>query len=324
MPTWLQHPALLITGIILLLAGGDVLVRAAVAISKRLAISPLVVGLTVVAFGTSAPELALNAAAALNGNTDLSFGNIVGSNIANIGLILGVSALIKPMRVNSALLKREIPIMLAVSALVAAAAYTPPHAGSTNGFARPEGVALLVGFVLFLEMMRRTAKKGGADELTEDLPDAPSIPLPFATVLFFIGLAMLALGGALAEKGAVGVAQAVGLSDAAIGLTVVAVATSLPELATSVMAARRGLVDIAVGNVVGSNIFNLLLVLAATATIAPTAVPPGGARSLAAMMLLAIFLVPMSKTDNGFISRVEGAVLLALYAAAITLELVYA
>lgn len=322
MPTWFQDAGLLAVGIALLLIGGDVLVRGAIALASRLGISPLIVGLTVVAFGTSAPELALNAAAALNGNTDLSFGNIIGSNIANIGLILGISALIKPMAVNSALLKREIPVMLLISGLTATLAFTPPHAGvDVRGFARPEGIALLVGFLLFIEMMRRGATKPGAAELTADIPDEPTTPLPFAMLFLFLGLAMLALGGALAERGAVGVAKAAGMSDATIGLTVVAIATSLPELATSVMAARRGQVDIAVGNVVGSNIFNILLVLGVTATITPTPLPPGGLRPLAAMLLLAVLLVPMSKTDNGAISRFEGAVLLALYVASIAIEL---
>lgn len=326
MPSWLQDAGLLAAGIVLLLLGGDVLVRGAIALATRFGIPPLVVGLTVVAFGTSAPELALNAAAALNGNTDLSFGNIVGSNIANIGLILGISALIKPMAVHSSLLKREIPVMLVVSGAAAAFAYTAPHAAiTTPGFARPEGIALLVGFLLFLEMMRRGATKtGGNGALTSDIPDGPTTPLPFAMLFLFLGLGMLALGGALAERGAVGVAQAAGLSDATIGLTVVAIATSLPELATSVMAARRGQVDIAVGNVVGSNIFNILLVLGVTATITPTPLPEGGLRALGAMLLLAVVLVPMSKTDKGSISRIEGAVLLTLYALSLVLELALA
>ncbi len=146
MPSWLQDAGLLAAGIVLLLVGGDVLVRGAVALASRLGIPPLVVGLTVVAFGTSAPELALNAAAALNGNTDLSFGNIVGSNIANIGLILGISALIKPMAVHTSLLKREIPLMIGASLAAVVLAYTRPKRRATPGFARLDGIVLLAGF----------------------------------------------------------------------------------------------------------------------------------------------------------------------------------
>ncbi len=325
MPTWLLDSGLLAAGVALLLVGGDVLVRGAIALADRLGIPPLIVGLTVVAFGTSAPELALNAAAALNGNTDLSFGNIVGSNIANVGLILGISALIKPMAVHSSLLKREIPLMLVASGATALFAFTPPHASaSVPGFALPEGIAFLVAFLLFVEMMRRGAKSPAESALAADLPETSNTPLPFAMIFLIVGLGMLALGGALAERGAVGVAKAAGLSDATIGLTVVAVATSLPELATSVMAARRGQIDIAVGNVVGSNIFNILLVLGATATITPTPIPAGGARSLGAMILLALLLVPMSKTQNGMISRVEGGILLAIYLVSVILELTLA
>jgi len=326
MPTWLQDSGILAAGIALLLIGGDVLVRGAIALASRLGIPPLIVGLTVVAFGTSAPELALNAAAALNNNTDLSFGNIVGSNIANVGLILGISALIKPMAVHSSLLKREIPIMLVASGVTALLAFTPPDVSPTvKGFALPEGLVFLAAFLAFVEMMRRGAKSpAAASEIAADVPETTNTPLPFAMLFLFLGLGMLALGGALAERGAVGVAQAAGLSDATIGLTVVAVATSLPELATSVMAARRGQVDIAVGNVVGSNIFNILLVLGATATITPTPLPAGGVRSLAAMILLALLLIPMSKTQNGMISRLEGGILLAIYLVSVALELILA
>jgi len=322
-PDWITDALVLSAGVALLIAGGDVLVRGAIALATRLGVAPLVIGLTVVAFGTSAPELALNVTAALNKNTDLSFGNIVGSNIANIGLILGLSALIKPMAVNSSLIKREIPIMIAVSAATVALAYTPPHAPASMpqayAFSRPEGALFIAGFIGFLWLLARAAKKGERvveEEIADEKPVHPWLALG----MLIGGLIMLALGGALAERGAVGVARAAGLSDAVIGLTVVAVATSLPELATSVMAARRGQIDIAVGNVVGSNLFNILLVLGATATIAPTPIPAGGGLSLGVMLLLAVLLLPMSRTHSGFISRVEGALLLLIYTAAVAVE----
>jgi cation:H+ antiporter len=311
-PEWLISLAILGVGVALLIGGGDLLVRGAVALATRLGISPLIIGLTVVAFGTSAPELALNVSAALNGNTDLSFGNIIGSNIANIGLILGLSAMVRPMLVHSALLRREIPVMILISLAVLVMSMTPPHSLERIGFARAEGIGLLVAFAVFLEVMRRAARKGDAELVEEATPETP-INAWLGFGLLIGGLLMLAFGGSLAERGAVGVARAVGLSDAVIGLTVVAVATSLPELATSVMAARRNQIDIAVGNVVGSNIFNILLVLGATATIAPTPSPVGGLRSLIVMVALAVLLVPLSRTHNGTISRAEGTLLLAIY-----------
>ena len=322
-PDWIADALTLAAGVALLIAGGDVLVRGAVALATRLGVAPLLIGLSVVAFGTSAPELALNISAALNSNTDLSFGNIIGSNIANIGLILGLSALIKPMAVNSSLIKREIPILIGVSVLTVALAYAPPHAPESMpqayAFARPEGALFIAGFVGFLWLLTRAAKKGErvvVEEVADEKPVRPWLALG----LLIGGLIMLALGGALAERGAVGVARAAGLSDAVIGLTVVAVATSLPELATSVMAARRGQIDIAVGNVVGSNLFNILLVLGVTASIAPTPIPAGGGLSLGVMLLLAALLLPMSKTHSGFISRLEGALLLLIYTAAVAVE----
>ena len=319
MPEWLISLSILSVGVALLIVGGDALVRGAVSLATRLGISPLIIGLTVVAFGTSAPELALNASAALNGNTDLSFGNIIGSNIANIGLILGLSAMARPMLVHSALLKREIPVMILVSVAVLVMSLTPPHSLERIGFARAEGIGLLVAFVVFLEVMRRAARRGDSE-----LVEAPESERPMNAWLGFGlvigGLLMLAFGGSLAERGAVGVARAVGLSDAVIGLTVVAVATSLPELATSVMAARRNQIDIAVGNVVGSNLFNLLLVLGATATITPTPSPEGGLRSLIVMVGLAVLLVPLSRTHKGTISRAEGALLLVIYLVAMSYE----
>lgn len=317
MPATLLDPATLLLGVIMLLVGGDLLVRGAVVLAERLGVSPLIVGLTVVAFGTSAPELALNISAALRGNTDLSFGNIVGSNIANIGLILGLSALIKPMAVHATLLRREIPVMIVVSIILAAMALTP-RAGLPQ-IGRVEGALLLLGFLAFAEMMRRGAAPTGPAR-----PEEPTASWVAALLLLLAGLGLLVVGGMLGERGAVGVARLLGLSETVIGLTVVAVATSLPELATSLMAARRGQTDIAVGNIVGSNVFNILLVMGATATIAPTPLPPGGWRPLATMLLLAVLLVPISRTSRGSISRIEGALLLAIYAASLTVEVVLA
>lgn len=326
MPPLLFDILLFALGVVLLVGGGDSLVRGAVALAARFGVPSFVIGLSVVAFGTSAPELALNLAAAFNGNTAISFGNIVGSNIANIGLILGIAALIRPMDVHTSIVKRELPIMVLVTAAFVAMAYAPPHAlladGSRggDGFARIDGGLLLVGFALFCRQLMRSAKAEGpaASELLAEAAEinpeeARKRPLWRAILLTIFGLAALAAGGRLAEVGAVGIAGGLGMSDDLIGLTIVAVATSLPELAASMAAALRGQSDIAVGNIVGSNLFNILLIMGATALVGPVPLPPGGASSLIAVMGLSVLLIPISLTANRTVSRFEGGLLLGLY-----------
>ncbi len=305
-------------GVALLVAGGETLVRGAVALAARLGVAPLIIGLTVVAFGTSAPELALNIVAAANGNVDLSFGNVVGSNIANVGLILGLSALIKPMRVQASLVRREIPIMLAATMLFVALGYAPPSVAGAAGINRAEAGVLLAAFALVLWWMLRMAGRDArrAPKLEASTPDterARSTPLGLTIVLIVFGLVMLVGGGKLAEVGAVGVAATLGMSNELIGLTVVALATSLPELSTSLIAAKRGQVDLAVGNVVGSNLFNILLVMGVTGLVAPVPLPDLAAASLGAMTLLSVLLWPMSLTSGRNVSRFEGGVLLTVY-----------
>jgi cation:H+ antiporter len=326
MPPLLLDILIFALGVVLLVGGGDSLVRGAVTLAARLGVPSFVIGLSVVAFGTSAPELALNLAAAINGNSELSFGNIVGSNIANIGLILGIAALIQPMHVHTSIVKRELPIMVFFTFVLCVLAYLPPHApvsgggGGVDGFSRVDGVLLLVGFGFFCWQLLRSAKAEGpaASELLSEVSDvnpekAAKRPLWRAIFLTLFGLAALASGGRLAEIGAVGIAGGLGMSNDLIGLTIVAVATSLPELAASVAAAVRGQTDIAVGNIVGSNVFNILLIMGATATVGPVPLPPGGVSSLVAVAVLSVLLIPISRTANRYVSRFEGGFLLTLY-----------
>lgn len=298
-------------GIVLLIFGGDLLVRGAVALADRLGVPALLVGLTVVAFGTSAPELALNMVAASKGNSALSFGNIVGSNIANIGLILGLSAIIAPLVVNASVIKRELPIMVLATLLTAGLMMR-----GELGLTRIDGVILLVGFLATMVLLFKAGRSSEGDTLSDEAKELAKQghkSVGLASLLCLGGLGGLVGGGYLAEMGAVGVAKGLGWSDDLIGLTVVAVATSLPELVTSITAVRRGQVDIAVGNVVGSNIFNLLLVMGATALIAPVPVPDGGMVALAAMVALSLVLIPMTRSANQTISRVEGMLLVVAY-----------
>lgn len=332
MPEIVQSIVMLGIGVPLLLYGGEVLVRGSVTLASRLGVSPLVIGLTVVAFGTSSPELAFNVVAASSGNDELSFGNIIGSNIANIGLVLAVAAMIRPMKVHGTVVRREMPVMLAVTVLAAMLLALPWGGGvfvKGAGLSRPDAVVLLVVFAAFLVMNlwsarhQRRAPTPGEDY--EEVSDADvERPMWRAVVFVLLGLALLVGGGRLSELGAVGVATALGLSKTVIGLTVVAVATSLPELVTSVVAARRGQSDIAVGNVVGSNVFNLTLVLGTTAAVRPMELPAFGVVSLLVMLLLSALVWPMSRTDGRVLTRVEAGALLLVYAVYLTVEVVYA
>jgi cation:H+ antiporter len=326
-PPLLPDVLLFALGVALLLGGGEALVRGAVALAARLGVPAFVIGLSVVAFGTSAPELALNVAAAVRGNSALSFGNIVGSNIANIGLILGFTALLRPMRVHSSIVRRELPLMLLVTAVfIGMFIIRPGGEDSVRTLTRFEGAGLLVGFAMFCTLLVVSARRpdGDAAELIQEgaatAEKAAHMPLARAIGLTLLGLAGLVGGGRLAESGAVGVAEKLGMSSELIGLTIVAVATSLPELAASTMAALRGHSDLAVGNIVGSNLFNILLVMGVTACISPVDLPAEGALSLGALALLSVLLIPISRTMNQTVSRVEGSVLLLLYAGYIGLE----
>lgn len=249
----------------LLIKGADVLIDGAVSIAQRFNVSSLVIGLTVVAFGTSAPELAVNIIASVKGNNGLVIGNVVGSNIANILLILGVSAMIRNLGVRSNTVWREIPFSL-FSALLLGYMVNDVLMGdaNTDQVSRADGLMLMACFALFLFYTFRLAKQDNDEEMA-----VIHYSLGKGIFLFLIGLAGLIIGGQWIVDGAIAIATELGLSEAFIGFTVVAIGTSLPELATGVMAVRKGNTDIAIGNVIGSNIFNLFWVLALSATISP-------------------------------------------------------
>jgi len=302
---------LLILGLVLLTAGGEMLVRGASALARSLGVSPLVVGLTVVAFGTSAPELAVNVTAALEGQGDISFGNIMGSSIANIGLIVGATALVRPLQIHLNVIVREIPMMLLASAATLVICMDRVLGSGEDGFSQADGAVLLLFFAVFVYYTIQDALRQRGITGHEERP--PSKSVPFDVLLIVVGLGGLVLGGQLTVSAAVDIARAIGVSEVVIGLTVVAIGTSLPELVTALIATSKGHSDLAMGNVVGSNIFNLLFVLGITALIRPIAMPPGGGFDLLVMIVLAVALLPLSFNPGRRIGRPAGVVLLVLY-----------
>jgi len=299
----------ILVGLALLSVGAEALVRGSAALALRLGITPLVVGLTVVAFGTSSPELVVSVKASLDGNGAIALGNVVGSNICNIALILGVSALIKPVRIEAQVIRREIPILIFASILLWAML-------AGGELQRWMGLLLTVGLVAYIAFSyggaRAEKNEAVREEFAEALP-APEARRAWVDVLFvLVGLAMLLFGANLFVDGAVAVAERFGVSQAVIGLTIVAVGTSLPELATSIVAAFKGEGDIAVGNAVGSSIFNILCILGVAALIRPMATTGISMVDLAVMTACAVLVMPMMR--SGFcLNRWEGIFLLEVY-----------
>ncbi len=296
-------------GLALLYAGGEALVRGASRLALRTGVSAVGVGLTVVAFGTSMPELVVSLNAALSGTTDIAIGNVVGSNICNVALILGVTVLVRPIVVHSKLVRVDGPIMVGCSLLALAM-----MANGTLG--RLEGTMLLMGVLAFTAFTLRTARREPEPIQAEFAEATPRRPRPMAVDVLLIGIGLLTLvaGAHLLVGAAVDLARAWRVSEAVIGLTIVALGTSLPEFATSVVATLKGEGDIAVGNVIGSNIFNLLGILGTTALVRPLSLGGIAWLDLGAMLAAAILLLPLLYTGTR-LSRPEGMLLVAGYAA---------
>lgn len=321
----------IVSGLVLLVLGGELLVRGASALARRVGISSLVVGLTVVSAATSAPELAVTVGAVLRDEPGLAVGNVVGSNIVNVLLILGLSAVVLPLAVTQRLVRLDLPLVVLLSAALLLV--------SLDGrISALDGIllfsAVVVHTVLTVVLSRRAVEvrvpaaaapgdRGAADDTgggaqdpgTDGKPSPPSIPR--SALLVVLGVALLVAGASLLVDGAVSIATSLGVSSLVVGLTVVAVGTSLPELATSVIAVRRGERDLAVGNVVGSNLFNIGVVLGLPALISRDGIPVAGAAvalDIPVMLAASVALLPVAFT--GFaVARWEGALFVALYAA---------
>ena len=294
---------LLVIGFILLVKGADWFVDGSSGIATKFKIPQLVIGLTIVAMGTSAPEAAVSITAALKGNADITVGNIVGSNILNILIILGLSALITPLVVAKSTIKLEIPFMIAVTLLLLAIGYD-----GTIGFW--EGMLLLVVFVIYLGYLFFMAKK----EKKEDCEERMELSISKALIWTVVGLVFIVCGSNVTVDAATKIAQVLGLSERFIGLTIVALGTSLPELFTSVSAARKGNADIAIGNIVGSNIFNILFVVGLSAVIIPVPFATGFRFDTIIAVFAAALLLFCAFKDRQ-LKRFAGMLMLLCYAA---------
>jgi len=299
----LLHVGLVIAGLIILCLGGYTLVLGGVALARRLQISSMVIGLTVVAYGTSTPELAASITAAMNSHTDLILGNIVGSNISNIGMVIGISAIISPLVVSKATTRKEVPIMIGVMLLLVAI--------SVDGeISQYDGILLIAGLIAFTVYTLSRAKKERKQE--EEDPSTQKSSIPRALGLVAIGSGLLYLGGYLTIENVVLIAQGIGISETVIGITIVAIGTSLPELITSITAIKKGHTDIGIGTIIGSNIYNILMIMGVASVITGIAVVPGIFTDYLVMIGFAVVLVAFLR--SGIIPRPAGIGLAIAYA----------
>ncbi|MBS4032831.1 MAG: calcium/sodium antiporter [Ignavibacterium sp.] len=298
----------IIAGLIMLFAGAEGLIRGSSSLALRVGITPLVIGLTVVAFGTSSPELVVSLKAALDGSGDISLGNVIGSNIANIALILGIAALIRPLKVQAQVIKREVPIMILVTLLLFIFLIN-------NEINRLEGVIFFIGIIIYSFISVVLAKKEKNKKVEAEFAEGvakKTLKIWMAILFIIVGLMFLVYGSNLFLEAAVEIAKILGMSEAVIGLTIIALGTSLPELVTSAVASYKNESDIAIGNVVGSNVFNILFILGITAIIVPVSARGITLIDITAMLLTAIVILPLAWSKFN-LNRTEGAFLLIGY-----------
>jgi cation:H+ antiporter len=290
-------------GLAMLFFGAEWLVKGSVTIANKLRMSQLVIGLTIVAFGTSTPELAVSISSATKGISDVALGNVVGSNIANIGLILGLSAFIAPIAVSRKTLRKEVPLMIGISFLLLAVSID----GSISFY---DGILFVGGILIFTIFSYKTTRKEVVETVISNEKNDSSFSK--SIILIIIGLILLTVGAFFTVDNAVIIAKEIGLSERIIGLTLVAVGTSLPELITSIVAAKRGHTDISVGNILGSNIFNILAILGISSSITAISVNDSMWTDYVFMILFAVILLPIIKTGLK-IGKIEGMLLVAGY-----------
>lgn len=307
-----------VLGIVLIIGGANSLTDGAAALARRMGLSPLMVGLTVVAFGTSAPELVVSLTSALKGSADIAIGNVVGSNIFNILAIVGITALVTPLSITASTVRKEIPLLILASCVFAVIAWDTLFSGligQENFLSRSEGLALLGFFLIFLTYTFSIAKSAGEIEQESD-PNKKRKPMWLLIALIIGGLAGLIFGGDLFVSSSSSIARSFGVSEAFIGLTLVAMGTSLPELATSVVAALKKEPELAVGNVVGSGLFNIFFILGTTATVTPIKMSGVTVVDFLVMVLSSILLYVFGIFfGQRTITRLEGGILFACFIA---------
>jgi len=319
----------ILLGIALLISGGTLLVRGASEIAAGLGVSPMVVGLTIVGFGTSSPELIVNLFGAMEGATGLAFGNVVGSNISNLGLVLGAAAIVSPIAIQGDIVRRELPLLVLATTMMMVMALDGPLEGMPAVIGRTDAIMLMLMFCIFvyitaLDLIRVRRN----DPLLADIIESKIVVAPpkgrFRWLLVAAGFALLFAGGELTVRNGVLFAHQLRISDAIVGLFVVAIGTSMPELVTSMIAAARRESDLALGNIVGSNIFNSLIVLPASGMIAQIPVPSGGVGDLILSWLLAAALIPIFFFGKACLGRITGSALLIVYFAYAAVRIAYA
>ncbi|PQJ67955.1 calcium/sodium antiporter [Photobacterium angustum] len=307
----LEAIVLLCVGLVLLVWSADRLVYGAAALAKNFGVAPLVIGMTILAMGSSAPEMMVSATAALAGKTDTAVGNVLGSNIANIALILGITAMLKPLSIGSTIIRRELPLMLGVTVIAGLLLWD-------NYLGRMEGAFLAVLFVLFLLAMLKISKSSKNDPLAEEQEaEIPTgVKNSSAIIWVFIGLGLLLYSSDMVVESAVVIAKHYGMSDLVIGLTIIAVGTSLPELAASIASIYKGEDDMAVGNIIGSNVFNILAVMGIPGLLNPSVLSPlAMGRDFYVMLGLSVLLLLMALGKRRRINRVEGGILVLCFIA---------
>ncbi len=310
----------LIAGLVLILAGANYMTDGSAALAKRFGMSDFLIGLTIVAMMTSAPELVVSVTSALNASSEMAIGNIVGSNIFNILVIIGITALIRPIAVTRGVLINEIPLVILSSVALLVMGCAPYLDGGPMVLTRVDGIILLLFFIVFMRHTFASAKSAPSnDPVASSASGFKPTPLWKAILITLGGLAGLVLGGQWFVEGASGLARAIGWSEGLIGLTILAAGTSLPELATSIVSATKGFSGIALGNVIGSNIFNIFFVLGCTATVTPLSFGGIGIPDLSVLLLASIlFWVFGWFYRRRTITRPEGAILVILYIAYMT------
>jgi cation:H+ antiporter len=307
---------LLLAGLTLLLVGGASLVRGASGIAEAHGISPLVVGLTVVAFGTSAPELVVSVMGAIEGETDIAFGNIAGSNLANLGLVLGTAALISPIAIKGQIIRRELPLLLLATTALMIMTLDSQLRGFDPVLDRSDGLVLLLLFGIFVYIMIMDFFWQEEDPLLSTIASlSPQLETRTSQAWMFIlvGIFSLGLGGELTITQGVILAEILNVSTTIIGMVIIAIGTCLPEFVTSIIAAMRKEADLCVGNIIGSNIFNILLVLPISALVYPLSIPQHGTTDIIATLIFAAVLIPVFIMRAQIMSRTVGGIFLGAY-----------